>query len=343
MANIRDVAHAAGVSITTVSRVLSQDDNFKVTDQTRQRVLEAAAQLHYTIRPAARRQKKVKLGCVLALTAEKYGDPFFDGILNAAEEECSHQGAVISVIKNYNDLNHPETVQELSNAGLSGMILMERVSQDIYDELQRHIPHILFVDNDEAGSYFNGVGFDHAAANWQAMNCLLSHGYRRIGIISGGSPNEPFIESNRYIVYIEAIRRAGLTYDPALVKDCFWDLDLCAAQTKELLSLPEPPDAIFAGSDSLASAILGTLYSMGLRCPRDIGVIGFNNINLSAHLIPPLTTIEIPTAEIGITAVRRIMDMIRGNGGMPRKILFPTKLIMRESLKEVDHESIYRH
>lgn len=334
MANIRDVAQEAGVSITTVSRILSRDDTFKATEQTRQKVLDTAARLGYQFRPAARRQK-IKLGCILALTAEKYGDPFFDGILAAAEEECERQGAVISVLKNYNDLQKSETIEELTGAGLSGLILMERVSQDIYRLLQSHIPNILFVDNDESNCYFNGVGFDHAAANWQAMRCLISHGYRRIGIISGGSPNQPFLDSTRFMIYQEALQRARLPYDEALVKDCGWDLDLCAAQARELLSLSEPPDAIFAGSDSLASAILGTLYAMGLRCPRDIGVIGFNNINLSAHLIPPLTTIEIPTYEIGVTAVQRLMQMIQGNGGMPRKILFPTELIMRDSLKEV--------
>lgn len=341
MANIRDVAQEAGVSITTVSRILSRDDTFKVTAQTRQRVLDAATRLDYRFRPSARKQK-VKLGCVLALTAEKYGDPFFDGILAAAEEECDRQNAVISVLKNYNDLQKRETMEELTNAGLSGLILMERVSTDVYKQLEAHIPNILFVDNDESNCYFNGVGFDHAAANWQAMNCLISHGYRRIGIISGGSPNEPFLNSTRFMIYQEALQRARLPFDEKLVKDCAWDLDLCASQARELLSLPEPPDAIFAGSDSLASAILGALYGMGLRCPRDIGVIGFNNINLSAHLIPPLTTIEIPTYEIGVTAVQRLMDMVRGNGGMSRKILFPTKLIMRDSLKEEAYESVCR-
>ena len=117
--------------------------------------------------------------------------------------------------------------------------------------------------------------------------------------------------------------------------DCAWDLDLCAAQTRELLSLPEPPDAIFAGSDSLASVVLGMLYSMGLRCPRDIGVIGFNNINLSSHMIPPLTTVDIPVEQIGIAAARRILDMIQGRRESPCKILFPTKLVKRESLREV--------
>ena len=88
-----------------------------------------------------------------------------------------------------------------------------------------------------------------------------------------------------------------------------------------------------AGSDSLASVVLGTLYALGFRCPRDIGVIGFNNIDLSAHMVPPLTTIEVPTGDIGKAAVERMMQIILDKDPSIRRILFPTQLIERKSLK----------
>ncbi|HWR18536.1 MAG TPA: LacI family DNA-binding transcriptional regulator [Clostridia bacterium] len=333
MANIREVAQEAGVSITTVSKILSGDTGFKTTLQTRQNVEAAAARLGYIRKPARRRQERIKLGCILALTAEKYSDPFFMAILAAAEEECDRQGAVISIVRNYNELKNPTVLEELYNAGLSGVFLMERVPKDILDHIRANIPNVVFIDNDEADYQFDGVGFDHVEANWKVMRCLLDHGYKRIAIISGSSPNEPFSDSFRLVTYREALRRAELTYDESLVKDCAWDLNLCAVQTRELMSLSTPPDAIFAGSDSLASAVFGTLYAMGLRCPENVGVIGFNNISLSAHMAPPLTTIGIPTHEIGVAAVQRLMDMINGRGGCKRKILFPTELILRTSLR----------
>ena len=135
------------------------------------------------------------------------------------------------------------------------------------------------------------------------------------------------------VIYREMLRRAGIKYDKALVKDCSWDLNLCKRQTQELMELPEPPDAIFAGSDSLASVVLGTLYELGFRCPRDVGVIGFNNIDLSSHMVPPLTTIEVPTADIGKAAVERMLQIIKDKDSSIRRILFPTKLIERKSLK----------
>lgn len=335
MANIRDVAREAGVSITTVSRIFSGDTSFQVTEQTRTRVLEAAEALNYVFRPAPRQRKKVQLGCVLSLTSEKYSDPFFDAIFSAAESVCLRQGAAFTTLRYYNELLQDDVLQQLTSAGLSGLLMMEQVSRDIHDRLAEKIPNIVYVDCNELDFGINDVGYDRVIANWQAMNCLLRHGYRKIAIIGGGSPNEDFLDTTRLTIYRESLRRAGLPYDPRLVKDCSWDLDLCVAQVRELLSLPDPPDAIYAGSDTLASAILGTIYSMGLRCPRDIGVIGFNNLSFSGHLIPPLTTIDIPVTEIGIAAGQRLMDLVRGIGGSPRRILFPTELIERDSLKEV--------
>ncbi len=334
MSNIREVAKEAGVSIATVSRVLTGDTGFKTTEQTRASVKSAAEKLRYIHRPAARAKKKVQLGCMLALTAEKYADPFFTAILSAAEEQCAQEGAVISVVRNYNELRDPAVLNELCSAGLSGIFLMEQVPKDMLDRIRGSIPHILSIDNDEYGYQFNGVGFDHFEANMKVMDCLLTHGYRRIAVVSGSSPNEPFEESMRLLSYRESLRRAGIPFDAALIKDCGWDLDLCARQTCELMELPAPPDAIFAGSDSLASAVLGQLYAMELRCPDDVGVIGFNNISLSAHMVPPLTTVEIPTHDIGVSAVRRLMAMIRGDNGSRRKILFPTELVLRASLRE---------
>ena len=335
MANIRDVAREAGVSIATVSRIFSGDTSFRVTEQTRKNVMDAAEKLNYVLRSSPRQQKKVQLGCVLSLTPEKYADPFFDAIFSAAESVCLRQGAAITTLRYYNELLHEDVLQQLTNSGLSGLLMLEQVSREIHEQLAEKIPNIVYVDCNELEFVINDVGYDRVVANWQAMNCMLRHGYRRIAIIGGGSPNEDFLNTTRLTIYREALRRAGLPYDPRLVKDCAWDLDLCAVQVKELLSMPDPPDAIYAGSDTLASAILGTIYSMGLRCPRDIGVIGFNNLSFSGHLIPPLTTIDIPVTEIGLAAGQRLMDLVRGTGGSPRRILFPTKLIERDSLKEV--------
>jgi len=331
MATIRDVAKRAGVSAATVSRVLSGDPGFSVREETRRKINDAVAQLQYEI--PVRQQDQFRFGCVLSDTTDKYSDPFFVDILVAMENACKSRNATIAVVKSFRELDNPQILQEIIGAGLDGVFLMEHVSPEAMTALETHIPHIIFIDKDEPEYDFDNVGFDHTTANWQVMNALLDRGYKRIALISGSSPAMPLPETIRMVIYREMLRRAGLEYDEKLVKDCGWDLDLCKQQTQELMRLPKPPDAIFAGSDSLASVVLGTLYADGYRCPRDVGVIGFNNIDLSSHLVPPLTTIEVPTADIGKAAVERMIQVIKDKDSSIRRILFPTKLIERKSLK----------
>ena len=331
MANIREVAKLAGVSPATVSRVLSGDPDFSVREETRKKINAAVARLKYEI--PVREQDQYRFGCVLSDTADKYSDPFFFEILGAIETACKSSNATVTITKSYLELEKPQTLQEFLGADLDGVFLMEHVSPEIMTALNAHVPHIVFIDNDEPEYHFNNVGFDHTTANWQVMSTLLERGYRRIALISGGTANVSLSETIRLVTYREMLRRAGIEYDDTIVKDCCWDLRLCEKQTRELMALENPPDAIFAGSDSLASVVLGTLYGLGYRCPRDVGVIGFNNIELSSHMVPPLTTIEVPTSDIGAAAVERMIQIITDKDESIRRILFPTRLIERKSLK----------
>lgn len=332
MATIRQVAKEAGVSIATVSRVLSADPGFNTKEETRHKIMDAVRKLGYEI--PIRKQNHYRFGCVLADTSEKYSDPFFMEILTSMEEECKNRHATIAISKSYNELEDPQILQEFLGLDLSGVFLMEHVSPNVMAALQAHIPHIVIIDNDEPAYSFDNVGFDHTTANCQVMNCLISRGYKRIGLISGSSPHMNFEDTIRLLTYRETLRRADIDFDENLVKDCAWDLTLCENQTRDLMNLTPPPDAIFAGSDSLASVVLGTLYSMGFRCPRDIGVIGFNNIDLSSHMVPPLTTIQVPTNHIGRAAVERMIQIHENDEKTVRRILFPTELIERSSLKK---------
>ncbi|MDO4177120.1 MAG: LacI family DNA-binding transcriptional regulator [Bacillota bacterium] len=331
MATIRQVAKEAGVSIATVSRVLSGDPVFSAKEETREKIMEAVRKLKYEI--PIHEQNQYRFGCVLSDTSEKYSDPFFMEILQAMEVACKTSNATIAISKSYNELEDPQILQEFIGSELDGVFLMEHVAPNVMTTLQAHIPHIVFIDNDEPEYNFDNIGFDHTTATWQVMDTLIDRGYRRIGIISGGTSRLPLEDTIRAVTYREMLRRQGIEYDEDLVKDCQWDLDVCKRQTEELMAMDNPPDAIFAGSDSLASVVLGTLYAMGKRCPRDVGVIGFNNIDLSSHMVPPLTTIEVPTADIGKSAVERMLQLQHEKNSSIRRIFFPTKLVERKSLR----------
>jgi len=331
MANIREVAQLAGVSIATVSRVLAGDSDFHTTEETKKAVYDAVNKLQYSPRPA---DKKYRLACILPSTAEKYSDPFFMSILNAMEKEADHFGATFSLIKNIDDITNPSVLQELLNTKLDGIIMMEILPKETISLIRKKIPNILFIDIEEADLDINNIGYDRYFANLQVMNHLIKLDYKRIAIISGPSFTDKSLDSTiRLTCYREALKKANIPYDNDLVKDCDWDLDICEKQVKELMELKNKPDVIFAGDDSLASCVLSTLYTLGYKVPEDVGVIGFNDDALSAHTFPPLTTIDIPTVDIGIAAIHRMIEMIKGRAIKTHKILFTTKLIERKSLR----------
>lgn len=335
MANIRDVAKEAGTSIATVSRVLSMDPTFETTAATRQNVLDAAQKLNYTKTRVRKAPKKLLLGCVLPFTVEKYSDPFFTSILSAAEEECIAHNALICMVRNHLELENPAVLDELCSYGLTGLILMEQLPEPMLRRLRESIRHIITVD--VPGSEFNSVGFDNYTSNLDVMRCLLARGYRRIAYLGGSSPSMDFHNAPRMAAYREALFQAGLAFDASLTVNCGWDLDACAEAAERLLRGEDRPDAIFAGSDTLASVILGVIQRLGLRCPEDVGVIGFNNIAMSALMTPPLSTVDIPTREIGVVVVRRLLELIGAKAGDPVfKITFPTTLVLRDSLRPAE-------
>lgn len=337
MSNLRDVAKLSNVSLATASRILSGDETFKTTNETKERVENAASELNYIFKSRAR-GKKFNIACILAVTSEKYGDPFFNTILSSAEEEGAKLGITIAAIKNYTELSNPSALDEICAQNLDGLIIMEELPKHVLEKLKKHIPHIVGIDPYNCD--FNNVGFDHITATYQVMDHFIATDCKHIAYIGGGSPNLNFNDSKRMIAYREALRKAGLPYDESLIIDCDWNIDQCAEETKKLLLEHPEIDAIFAGSDSLASAILGTLYSMNISCPEQISVIGFNNISIAAHMVPSLSTIDVPTKEIGKHAILRLYELMTNKDDSILKILLPTRFIERNSTKRIRKENL---
>lgn len=329
MANIRDVASKAGTSITTVSKVLSNDPTFKVTEATKESIHQAVKELEYVFNKKTKSTKKFKIGCIMAMTSVKYADPYFTSILSGIEEEAKISNCNVSYHINYDELENPKKLEEMYAMNLDGLIIMETLPKAVLNDIMANINHVIAVDNYR--NILNCVGFDHFESTKQVMKHLIKRKYKRIAYIGGGAPNIDMYDTKRLIMYRESLRIANLTYDDSIVKDCYWDLDLCAIQTNELLEMNPRPDAIFAGSDSLAQVVLGQIHQHKLRCPEDIAVVGFNNLNFSSYLIPPLTTVDVPSLNMGKIAVRRMLEMITQNDKSIYSIILPTQLIERSS------------
>lgn len=331
MANIRDVASKAGTSITTVSKVLSNDPTFKVTEATKESIHQAVKELDYVFNKKTKGTKKFRIGCIMAMTSVKYSDPYFTSILSGIEEEAKIRCCNVFYHINYDELENPKKLEEMYAMNLDGLIIMETLPKAVLNDIMANIKHVIAVDNYR--NILNCVGFDHFESTKQVMKHLIKRKYKRIAYIGGGAPNIDMYDTKRLIMYRESLRIANLTYDDSIVKDCYWDLDLCAIQTNELLEMNPRPDAIFAGSDSLAQVVLGQIHQHKLRCPEDIAVVGFNNLNFSSYLTPPLTTVDVPSLNMGKIAVSRILEMSQQNDQSIYSIILPTQLIERSSTR----------
>jgi len=333
MTNLRDVAKKAGVSLASVSRIINNDPSFKCSEETRKRVLQAVEESGYKFTSRKRkRASKYQIGVIMAITTAKYSDPFFSTVLNSIENECANYGVTISYLKNFHEILNPENLQKLLEAGLDGLIVMEELPENVILSLKSKIPAIVAIDSNT--HRFDSIGFDYIDSTFQALNHLKSLGHERIAYLGGPSGRRGFLETKRLVAYREWQRTNNITAEEELIIDCNWDIDECAHKTEELLLSDHRPSAIFAGNDTLASVILGKLYELGIKCPQEISVIGFNNIPIAAHTIPNLTTVALDSDLIGQIALKHLITRIERTcyyGENNVRIYLNTQLIIRNS------------
>ena len=337
MANIRDVARLAKVSPATVSRILNDNQVYKTTDETRAKVLRAVTELGY--QPLARKHAipggaadgaRFSVGCLLATTRGKYSDPYYLAILAGIEQELSRLGGSVSLIQTEQELENPEILDRVLNAGLSGLIMMRPLSPALFSRLHSLIPHIVGIDTGHMP--IDNVEYDHLRVSKMAVEYLYEKGHRQIGFIGGGPGGAPLKQSRRYRSYLETMADLGLEVRPEWVLNCEWDDEKCVSLVTQAARETELPTAFYVASDLMAMAALRALYQLGIPVPGRVAVIGMSNIEMSRYANPPLTTIDVPAVEMGVTAARVIAQRIRGDDTLPKRILLPSRLIERDSV-----------
>ena len=338
MANIRDVARLANVSPATVSRILNDNKIYKTTDQTRERVLRAVTKLGYQIPvrkhpPAALpdRDSSFSVGVLLATTKGKYSDPYYLSILGGIEDELARLQGSVSAVQTEQELEDPAALSRFLNAGFSGLIMMRTLSEPLFDRLHSLIPHIVGIDTGHLS--IDNVEYDHYLVSRMAVEYLYRKGHRQIGYIGSSSPGDPAMkQSRRFRSYLSSMNDLGLEVRPEWVLNCNWDELECGSLVRETHRKYGLPTAFYAASDLMAMAALRSLYQLGVRVPDQTAVIGMSNIEMSRYANPPLSTIDVPTVEMGIAAARIIAQRIRGDSTLPKRVLLPSSLVERDSV-----------
>jgi LacI family repressor for deo operon, udp, cdd, tsx, nupC, and nupG len=324
---LADVARQAGVSMATASRALSNHPH--VAPATRTRVLEAAAALSYVVSPEASRLAggvTDRIAVVMPHLSRWFFGELLDGlesVLREADRDVLiyHVGDAADRQAFFERLPARRKVDAVVVLGMP-------VARPERERLETMGVHIVSAGGQSEAYPF--VSVDDTVAGRQAVNHLLALGHRRIGMIATIDPGQPGwpIRPGRSAAYHETLADAGLPADPDLVVTVEWGGVHGAAAMAELLSLREPPTAVYAHSDEVALGAIRTIRRAGLRIPEDVSVIGIDDHPLAE--LTDLTTVAQPVRRQGTLAGQVVLALLSGDATDPG-ITVPTRLIVRGS------------
>jgi LacI family transcriptional regulator len=326
----------SGVSVATVSRVLNDYDDVSAT--TRERVLKLAEELEYTPTAAARTlvTKRTHVVGVVLSTGVDHPDiqhPFFQEVLVGLKRRLGSGGYDLLLLANEESGNAFGThsyLQRCRHHRVDGVVLMgaDAREPDVQRMARSTIPCVA-VDLDLVGRRTGFVVSDNARGAGLALDHLHSLGHDRIATITG--PTDTRAGMDRLVGYREGLARLGLPYRDDYVRDGDFYFESGEAAMQDLLSLPEPPTAVFAASDLMAAGAIRAIQQAGLTVPADIAVVGFDDIQLAAMMQPALTTIRQDKLGLGSAAAEALLRMIELDGAPPPGITLPVELIVRAS------------
>jgi LacI family transcriptional regulator len=331
--NIIEVANRAGVSKSTVSRVVS-DCGGAVSAKTREKVLNAIRELRYTRNTIAAGLRTQKTWIVLIMVPD-IANPFWAEIARAAQDRLEAEGN--SVVVGNTDWSEEREARyfELARAGRFDGMIINSVTNNIAGITELGIPEVM-VGERAAAQDIDTVGTDTRIATRIALDHLWAKGHRRIAIATSEHGSERYLSLRRR-TYEEFLAEKGVAHDPSIAFTVKLSEEGGRQFARSLLALErwrERVDAVFCGNDLLAIAAMDVLRGAGIEAGRDLSVVGMDDIPASALIRPALTTVRKPRALIGTTAAECLLARIRDPGRSRVRRLFPGELIERDSVVE---------
>ena len=326
---IHDVAKAAGVSVSTVSRVLNDKDD--VAPETYDRVRCVIRELGYASSLAAKSMRSRKTN-VIGLIMPNVGDPFTIGVMkgvNRAINDLKYDLIIYTGgspnLGNWAD--HEQRFVSLLNGSITdGMIVVVPTIKTFSTTYP-----LVAIDPHKEGTSFPAVIATNHAGAMAAMEYLLSLGHRRIGFISGRSELQSAVR--RLQGYQDSLRQANIPLVPELIQTGDYTITTGFTCAQRLLSLPVPPTAIFAANDQSALGVLKVAKEAGLRVPDDLSVVGFDNIPEADY--SGLTTVDQSIDRMGYVATEMLVSLIQGKPLESNLYKIPTRLIVRDSCRSL--------
>lgn len=324
MATIKDIADKAGVSPATVSRVLNYDPDLSVGQETKQKIFEAAESLNYTKHKKKRREQLVIRLVQWHDTAEELADLYYLAIRLGIEKKAEE----------LNILLLKEPLDQLSETTAAGTIALGKFDPKQIRLLEKLAGTLLFVDTNDTIHGHDSLVVDFTQSIEQVIDHFIQEKHEKIAILSGieyTKQSNYEIADPRFKAFKERLTQLKLYRENYHFQGAFTVEGGYQAMNQFLAKENDYPTALFASSDALAIGAMRAIQEHGLSIPEDISVIGFNDVSVAKYVSPALTTIRVYTEWMGELAVLTLVDLIKEQPPVSKRIVLATELILRQS------------
>lgn len=326
--NIREVAKRAGVSTATVSRVVN--GTVPVGVSTERRVRNAIRALGYYPNTHARTLGSGK-SHMYGLIISDISNPFFPDIAKYFERIAVEHGQELLIANtDYQPKRMQICVRRMLERKVDGVAIMTSEMDSKLVQLlnKRGIP-IVFLDTGRVGRSVSNIFIDYVGGIEHAIEHLVSLGHERIAFVSG--PPTLASAKKRSEAFLRSLKKHNLKFRIDYMKKGNHHIDGGQSAMAQMLKLRQPPTAVLASNDLTAIGVMGTIHAAGLRVPEDISVIGFDDIEISGFLHPPLSTIRVPRAEIAVRAFTALYAASHKGADYGIEYQISTELVVRQS------------
>jgi DNA-binding LacI/PurR family transcriptional regulator len=331
LANMHEIARMAGVSLGTVSHVLN--NSARVREPLRKRVLEAVQAAGYQPSQLARGLRRDKTN-MIGMIIPDITNPFFPAVVRGAEDIAFSNGYRLILCNSDND--HAKELihlRELRTYLPAGLIVIPSNFSDLTaqaESYRRAGTGVVCIDRLPTNWNGDSVTADNEAGAYHATRHLIQLGHRRLSTITG--PRHLTNAEERLTGFKRAMREAKLPLTPEYVQETSFDRQGGHAKALILVRLIPRPTAIVAGNDMMALGALLAIREAGLRCPEDVSLIGFDDLDLAETTNPSLSSVSQSGYQLGTTAARLLLDRKTGDTSPARHLILPTSLTIRNSI-----------
>lgn len=332
MSTMKDVAKLAQVSSATVSRILNNDTTLSVPEETRRAVLQAAEALHYTKKKRTPKHTYT-MGIVQWYTlAQEIEDPYYLQIRQGIEAFCEQNGIGIQRIFK-SDWQSTDALP-----AVDGLLCVGKFTQQEAERFKRHTQKLLFLDMEAPHPDSSSITLDFERAVKDALSYLQGLGHTHIGYLGGQEflADGTLYPDMRKKWFLAVCEKNGIEALPYIQEGAFTS-ESGYRMMKRLLSMERRPSAVFCASDPIAIGALRALQEEGVCVPKDISLMGFDDINAARFASPPLTTIQAPAHWMGMYGASLLYHVMgRHQEPWPIKAVLPCRLIERDSCQKTD-------